>query len=195
MGDARIHDAIDDGLKHLAFAVLICLLQHHRGRYFLIEHPASAKSWSTRVMQALLSLPRVKRVVFDFCMLGMVSEDEFGRGAARKRTAVAANSEMIAAELEMTQCDGSHRHVALLGGRPRACHEYTEEFCHLVCRAYARQIAMDTSHGGIGRVAVDEDCRAVDVSDIMRLLVEAECARESEPPERRSEVSQLCYAS
>ena len=49
-----------------------------RGKYFALEHPASAASWHTEVMQALRDIPGVAEVEFDFCALGMVSSDDKG---------------------------------------------------------------------------------------------------------------------
>ena len=60
-------------MKQLAFAVLTCIIQHRRGRYFIVEHPDGARSWSTNILNMLLELPRVQRVQFDFCMAGMLA--------------------------------------------------------------------------------------------------------------------------
>ena len=66
MTEASVHERADRGMRHLAFAVLVCLLPYHRGRYFILEHPDGATSWRTDVLKALLGLPRVQRVAFDF---------------------------------------------------------------------------------------------------------------------------------
>ena len=39
-----VYDHADAGVRHLAFSVLLCLIQHHRGRYFILEHPHGARS-------------------------------------------------------------------------------------------------------------------------------------------------------
>ena len=80
----RIEGELSRGLKHLTFAVLLCLVQYHRRRYFIIEHPAGARSWATSVMDNLLRLPRVERVNFEFCMAGMRARDSEGGGQGSK---------------------------------------------------------------------------------------------------------------
>ena len=88
-------------------------MQYYRGRYFALEHPAGARSWTTSLMDQLIQLPRVRISTFDFCMCGMVATDADGEAPARKRTRVITNSEAAAAALEERQCDGTHRHASL----------------------------------------------------------------------------------
>ena len=123
---ASIEGELGRGMRHLSFAVLLCLIQYHRGRYFALEHPVGARSWSTGVMGMLLRLPRVSRATFDFCMLGMQVVDDQGRARARKRTTIATNSEAIAAALSQLQCGQAHAHIPLLAGKARACQEYPQ---------------------------------------------------------------------
>ena len=104
-------------------------------RYFVMEHPDAARSWSTKLLGSLLHFPRVQRVAFDFCMLGMTSRDGAGSAPAKKRTALATNSEAIAASASRYQCDHRHRHVHLIGGKSRPCQEYTEEFREIAPRS------------------------------------------------------------
>ena len=85
----KIRDAqemIEDGMKHLAFAAHMCILQAKHHRYFALEHPVSAASWDTEVLGLLRSIQGAEEVEFDFCALGMVSEDENGVAPVKKRT-------------------------------------------------------------------------------------------------------------
>ena len=68
-------------------------------------------------------------------MLGMRSKDASGSAPAKKRTGVMTNSPELADTLAKFQCDSTHRHVVLEGGRPKACEEYPDEFCEVVLRA------------------------------------------------------------
>ena len=87
----------------------------------MIEHPASASSWQTVLMNKLLLEAGAVKVTFDFCQFGMTSSDEHGVGPAQKKTSVMTNSQMLADGLSRFKCKGDHRHVVLLGGRARAC--------------------------------------------------------------------------
>ena len=96
-------------------------------------------------MQELLRLPRVERVNFDMCMMGLLSRDSVGEAAARKRLSIVTNSEAIAALLSASQCDRQHRHATLLAGQAKGCEAYTLEFCRTLCEGYSRHVALDTA--------------------------------------------------
>ena len=51
-------------------------------------------------------------------MLGMKSNDARGSAPAKKRTGVMTNSQQLADTFAKFQCDSTHRHVVLEGGRP-----------------------------------------------------------------------------
>ena len=36
---------LEEGIKHVQFAIELCNLQHQAGRRFMMEHPANATSW------------------------------------------------------------------------------------------------------------------------------------------------------
>ena len=82
---------IEDGMRHLAFATELSIHQSKRGKYFALEHPASAASWQTETIDALRKLPGVHEVEFDFCSLGMTSSDERGQAPVKKRTRIITN--------------------------------------------------------------------------------------------------------
>ena len=132
-----------DGITHFAFAILLCLRQAKAGRYFILEHPVGASSWMLKLAAMLILEVNYQAANFDFCMLGMEAEDELGRAPARKRTKIATNSSKVGKALRNMQCDGSHRHVHLTGGRARACQVYPEKFCKFICAAIKEQLVED----------------------------------------------------
>ena len=139
MEEHEVEKRLKEGMSHLAFAVLMCVKQAKAGRKYMIEHPAPASSWQTVLLNKLLREADATKVTFDFCQLGMKSEDEHGTGPAQKRTSVMTNSEALAKELSRHRCQRNHRHVPLVDGRARACQEYPDEFCELVCRTVMRE--------------------------------------------------------
>ena len=77
-------------------------------------------------------------------MLGMRSKDASGSALAKKRTGVLTSSPQLADMLAKFQCDSTRRHLVLEGGRPKACEEYPDEFCELVCREVLSERTRDS---------------------------------------------------
>ena len=119
--------------------------QSEANRYFMIENPVGASSWSMQLAGLFTNCPNTRRVNLDFCMLGMTSKDKFGASPAKKRTSVVTNSEELAKTLGQHQCDSLRRHVTLEGGRPKACEKYPDMFCEKVLKAVQRVIETDNS--------------------------------------------------
>ena len=115
---------ISDGVRHLAFAMHFALVQARGGRYFIFEHPMTAKSWETKTLEALRQAPGYIEVEFDFCTMGMVSSDNEGEAPVKKRTRIGTNCPAVAEALAVMQCAGGHRHVQHLQGRASACQQY-----------------------------------------------------------------------
>ena len=128
---------IEDGMRHLAFATGLSMHQSKRGKYFALEHPASAASSQTETIDTPRKLPGVQEVEFDFCSLGMTSADGMGQALVKKRTRIITNCPALIEELRKHQCTRGHRHVPLVHGRASACKECPIEFCKTVCRAVA----------------------------------------------------------
>ena len=61
-----VKNKLDQGLHHLYFSVLLCLVQYQAGRYFALEQPSRATSLRTEVTQQITSLPGVQAVTFEF---------------------------------------------------------------------------------------------------------------------------------
>ena len=93
-------------------------------------------------MQEMLGKEGVFLSKFDFCQLGMVVRSADGKEAsAKKRTSVMTNSKQLAEILRQAQCDGSHRHEQLEGGKAKQCEVYPDKFVQLICTALKREIA------------------------------------------------------
>ena len=174
MQNGGVEELLEDGMKHLCFAALICLIQHKAGRYFIFEHPDAAESWRTRVMSLVADLPGVVRTKFDFCMLGMTSEDEKGRAPVRKTTGILTNGATIAEVIGRARCDGQHRHIPLLHGKAKSCEVYPEKFCRRICEAYVMQLEEDQRQARTCRSSLSEAVAAVSVTNVVKPLVEAE---------------------
>ncbi len=82
-------------MGHLAFAVLMCIRQARAGRKFMLEHPATARSWQTVLMNRLLLETGTGRVNFDLCRFGMRSKDALGEGHARPRLGEALSQRIL----------------------------------------------------------------------------------------------------
>ncbi len=140
MDPKDVEEKIREAMVHLKFTVEMCLLQHEAGRLFLFEHPASASSWDSEIIQSLAGVNGVHKTKFDFCMLGMTTTDKHGkRVPAKKRTAVLTNSDAIATLLRGAQCRGEHWHMELIGGRAGPCQVYPEKFSRLICEGIRRE--------------------------------------------------------
>ena len=90
-------------------------------------------------MKRVLAQQGTVTVVAHMCAFGMRSTDALGEGPVQKPTRFMTNSLHIAHELER-KCDGSHRHVALLGGRASAAQVYPKALCMAICRGMRKHL-------------------------------------------------------
>ena len=125
---------LDAAIKHLAFAVFLCLKQAAEGRKFVFEHPVGASSWQFALVSKLLHVEDAERVNFDFCQIGMEITVQDTVLPVKKRTSVVTNSKRLAKALLQRQCPGVHTHADIIGGRIKQCEVYPDAFCELVCR-------------------------------------------------------------
>ena len=141
MERSAVESKIGEALEHLRFTAELCAMQHEAGRLFLFEHPASASSWDTQVLRTLAEVDGVHHIKFDFCTLGMVTQDDQGRDVpAKKRTAVLTNSHAVANLLRGAQCRGDHFHLQLVNGRAGPCQVYPDKFTKLICEGIKREL-------------------------------------------------------
>ena len=66
---------LEEAMGHVKFSLDFCLRQYKAGRLFVFEHPTSASSWSTDMLQQMANLEGVYLAKFDFCQLGMTTKD------------------------------------------------------------------------------------------------------------------------
>ena len=143
MPASKVWAELEAAMKHLKFALEMCLKQHRAGRLFIFEHPAEATSWSYEMIVEFGKLDGVHRIQFDFCRLGMMTKDKDGNEKfAKKRTAILTNSDAVATLLRHAQCLGDHSHEQLLGGKASACQQYPDKFTMAICEGVKRE--MDT---------------------------------------------------
>ena len=164
MDEADVRTRTEAAVSHFAFAFLMCIRQSQGGRSFVIEHPVGASSWALRLKNLFVQCPNTRSVNFDFCMLGMKSNDDQGEALAKKRTKIVTNSKAIADKLEKYQCDCLNKHVTLESGRPKACERYPDKFCQVILEAFktdmaARPIQAITQNDECGK-PLGEPCRA-----------------------------------
>ena len=116
------------GKRHLEFRCTLYREQLRGGRLFLHEHPASASSWSTTMMQELMDTPGVLSVVGHMCEVGMVSTDSTGSGPVLTPTRFLTNSKHIARNLNK-KCSVHERHVHLMQYRAGPAQVYPPALC------------------------------------------------------------------
>ena len=90
-------------IRHIEFCIKLYRKQMDAGRYFLHEHPWTARSWDLDSMRALLGDARVMNVQTHMCQFGMQSHiDKVGGdlGPVKKPTGFASNSWTIMRELD-----------------------------------------------------------------------------------------------
>ena len=112
MDPVAVASCIEEGLIHLQLAVTCAMAQHRQGRFWALEHPASAKSWSDKCLRDLCMLDNVRTITFDQCQLGLISP---GGSPLRKRTRIATNSNILAEKLCGKLCSGEHIHMRVTG--------------------------------------------------------------------------------
>ena len=113
-----------EGLTMLHFCVQVAEFQMSQGKFFGLEHPGSASSWSTHAMAWLLKQDGVIRFLFDQCALGLQVSEE---GLSRKTTGLVTNHLGVAAVLSQYQCSKDHPHVPLEHGLPHKARIYPDD--------------------------------------------------------------------
>ena len=82
----------------------------------------------------------LKKTTAHMCRFGMRARDHLGEGLVKKPTGFMTDSPYLEAELSRL-CDGTHRHVQLLGGRAKAAQVYPESLCRTILKRL--EIAVD----------------------------------------------------
>ena len=64
MERAMVAEDIEEAMNQVKLCLEICIRQHHSGRLFLLEHPDTASSWYTKMIQSMISMDGIHRVNF-----------------------------------------------------------------------------------------------------------------------------------
>ena len=102
----------------LRLAVELCNIQNAAGRLVVFDNPRTAASWEDESLRELMSLKKVIVTTLDMCRYGMEATDKEGTAPVRKTMRIATNSAELADALS-ARCEGGHRHVHLVPGRPK----------------------------------------------------------------------------
>ena len=133
----EVKELFKRAIKHIIFTVHLCELQTESGRYFVSEHPKSAKSWQLACTKKLADMRGVIRINIDMCMFGTVSTVEDMQVApAKKPTGCKADAEVGHMQRE-------HVHASPIGGRAKACEIYPQDFCMQLCLGLRDQLDQD----------------------------------------------------
>ena len=140
--DDHYYELLGKAKELLRFAMLLCHIQHKRGRTFVHEHPLYATSWDEPEVREVLDLPGVVRVRADQCMFGL--RDAVSRLRHRKSTGIMTNCSEIAERLNV-QCDKMHEHEPIWGAvktkhgyvrRSRLAQHYPKKFVHAILAGF-----------------------------------------------------------
>ena len=126
----------------MLFCIRLYKMQLDEGRYFLHEHPRTARSWQEKCMQSIINHPLVVRTEIDQCAYGLRSRDSQGEAPAKKPTSFLTNSAGLR-DAVGKRCSGFCRHVQLVDGRASAAQIYPQELCRAVTRGIFYQARMD----------------------------------------------------
>ncbi|CAE7258960.1 unnamed protein product [Symbiodinium natans] len=108
-----------------AFSGRVAEVQLTQQRYFLIEQPYPSKLYEVDPWPKVRQHPKCVRVVFHQCMLGQSVQGLL----AKKPTELVANHRCLIAAFEGLQCDNSHAHAQLLGGRAHQTQRWPVQMC------------------------------------------------------------------
>ena len=110
--------------EHVKFCLEIYKMQMAEGRYFLHEHPNSAKSWEMPEVADMVAHEDVDVVTCDMCAYGLKIADALGEGLVEKRTKLMSNPPEVLkrvgrqCENKNAQSQGEkHRHADTTCGR------------------------------------------------------------------------------
>lgn len=137
MCERKVRELIIDGLHHLRVATEICKRRRQKGKFFLLERPATSHAWDESFVKELMQMEGVYVCKVDVCMYGL----KVAEGYNKKPTLFIANSYEVAMELRR-RCDGSHEHQNLMSGRAKKAEEYPSGLCRAVVRGLKKQLGL-----------------------------------------------------
>lgn len=157
----------DEGVEKLKTACGFYERQVKRGKYFLHEHPKTAKSWKEDCIVKVSKLKGVRIVEGPMCRWGMKSKDASGESYVKKPTRWMTNSPELAKILEGTCANDHpniakwHRHVHLVNGRAKMARIYPKALVQGILKGLRNQMEKDGEfrevHSLIAGPSPDED--------------------------------------
>ena len=134
-----------DASALLTLAMDLAARQVSSGRYFVFEHPSTAKSWDTVVVKNVAALSGVRIVTFDQCRYGLVSP---GGKPLRKRTSFMTNCSFIADEFDGRRCQCSETHKQIIGAEfGQSLSTWASHYPPALCRAFVMCAQLRRRHG------------------------------------------------
>ena len=153
MDPAEVERRVLEGLVHLKFVCQLYRHQARRGKHFLHEHPKGALSWKTKPVMKMLKRTGVETVSNHQCMFGLLTPGPNGTPMpAKKPTKWMTNSIWMIDALR-GDCDGSHKHQHLLGGRAAAAAFYPQQLLRAILKGMA---ATRDNLNGVKMICDDE---------------------------------------
>ena len=143
----RFQANLEKAKRHVKFCCSLYKLQSSSGRYFLHEHPWTARSWKLQCIEEVGNLPGAQKVQTHMCRFGMeshVDKSDGEKGPVMKPTGFLANSWCVAGELDR-QCKRDHKHVQLVGGRAAKAAIYPRLLCEAICSGVSQQKMYDAN--------------------------------------------------
>ena len=185
------------GRETLKLVVDVCIYQHQRGRYYLLENPSGSLAWVyERLLPRLLAEAAAKYATGDQCPFG--KKDAVSGRPVRKPTGWMSNNEILLNEIcRKCSCPwGSHQPLLgrnELGLRSAQAAAYPEGLCMAICRGIKKSMKLDYSvamslHAGIGYFMLE---KAYPVMDEPEVSVEAAAQEEMHRPDADGDYWQL----
>lgn len=169
--------------EHIAFCLKLYKLQDLAGRYYLHEHPQSATSWNLDIMKKFIDTLQPYKVTADQCQYGLITRDGEKTGPAKKPTSFMTNSWHIAQKLQK-RCDGSHQHIRLEAGRPKAAAIYPQGLCEAILAGLRNQLVHDASGLAATKLLSYEE-----VEDIAKDAIDlSKCVEDQHTPGEADEI-------
>ena len=149
LNKAKMGEKYDAGLAHarslLEFSAQVCKFQHSHARYFLLEHPARAKSWQEKCLQDLSAMDKVYKSTFHQCRFALKAP---GDGQPiKKPTTFLHNVPGIHTIFDRAwcSCGPGVRHVQIQGTHEGVkvsthCQVYSPELCSKILQGYSMSL-------------------------------------------------------
>ena len=128
----------EDALTHLELPAKIVRWQHERGGLFILEQPATARSWKQPCLELLYNMDGIILVQTDLCEFVLEVGDV---GLNRKPTGLLMNSFTMAQSLARKCTHESSEHETLVAHRgvsTSKAHEYMPQLCHAILKGLCK---------------------------------------------------------